>query len=69
MTADKTVGDYVSLQRGNTYSGKLVGLPGPALLVWAQLNPAGASALGTSRHLAASVPRKSPFAVAIFTSH
>ena len=28
----KTVGDYVTLQRGNTYQGELVGKAGPALL-------------------------------------
>jgi hypothetical protein len=28
--AGKTVGDFVTLQRGTTYSGSLVGLPGPA---------------------------------------
>jgi len=37
----KTVGDYVTLQRGNTYSGKLVGEPGPALLGLGSIEPGG----------------------------
>ena len=37
----RTVGDYVSLQRGNTYSGKLVGEPGPALLGLGSIEPGG----------------------------
>jgi type I restriction enzyme S subunit len=35
------VGDYVTLQRGNTYSGELVGLPGPALLGLGSIEPGG----------------------------
>jgi len=35
------VGDYVSLQRGKTYSGKLVGEPGPALLGLGSIKPGG----------------------------
>jgi len=37
----KTVRDYVSLQRGNTYSGSLVGEPGPALLGLGSIAPGG----------------------------
>ena len=37
----KKVGDYVTLQRGNTYSGKLVGEPGPALLGLGSIEPGG----------------------------
>jgi type I restriction enzyme S subunit len=37
----KTVGEYVTLQRGNTYSGKLVGQLGPALLGLGSIEPGG----------------------------
>ena len=37
----KKVGDYVTLQRGTTYSGKLVGRPGPALLGLGSIEPGG----------------------------
>jgi len=37
----RTVGDYVTLQRGNTYSGALVGQPGPALLGLGSIEPGG----------------------------
>jgi len=36
-----TVGDYAKLQRGNTYSGKLVGELGPALLGLGSIEPGG----------------------------
>lgn len=36
-----TVGDYVSLQRGTTYAGSLVGKPGPALLGLGSIEPGG----------------------------
>jgi type I restriction enzyme S subunit len=36
-----TVGDYVTLQRGTTYKGTLVGKPGPALLGLGSLQPGG----------------------------
>jgi type I restriction enzyme S subunit len=39
--AQKTVGDYVSLQRGTTYSGSLVGQPGPVLLGLGSIVPGG----------------------------
>ena len=39
--ARQTVGDYVTLQRGNTYSGALVGKPGPALLGLGSIEPGG----------------------------
>jgi len=35
------VRDYVTLQRGKTYSGKLVGAPGPALLGLGSIEPGG----------------------------
>ena len=37
----KTVGDYLTLQRGNTYSGKLVGEPGIPLLGLGSIAPGG----------------------------
>lgn len=37
----RTVGDYVTLQRGTTYSGTLVGKPGPALLGLGSITPGG----------------------------
>jgi len=36
-----TIGDHATLQRGTTYSGKLVGLPGPALLGLGSIVPGG----------------------------
>ncbi len=36
-----TVGDYVTLQRGTTYSGELVGEPGPPLLGLGSIEPGG----------------------------
>ena len=38
---EKTVGDFVTLQRGNTYSGKLVGELGPTLLGLGSIEPGG----------------------------
>lgn len=40
-TAQKAVGDYVSLQRGTTYRGSLVGMPGPVLLGLGSIVPGG----------------------------
>lgn len=37
----RTVGDYVSLVRGRTYKGSLVGKPGPALLGLGSIEPGG----------------------------
>lgn len=37
----KTVGDLVTLRRGNTYDGRLVGAPGPALLGLGSIEPGG----------------------------
>ena len=36
-----TLGDHITLQRGTTYSGKLVGMPGPALLGLGSVQPGG----------------------------
>lgn len=41
MARSKTIGDYVSLQRGTTYKGSLVGKPGPALLGLGSIHPGG----------------------------
>ena len=41
MAAESKVGDYVRLQRGITYKGKLVGKPGPALLGLGSIEPGG----------------------------
>lgn len=41
MRAEASVGDYVSLQRGRTYKGPLVGQPGPALLGLGSIVPGG----------------------------
>jgi type I restriction enzyme S subunit len=41
MTSRLTVGDFVSLQRGTTYKGTLVGKPGPALLGLGAIVPGG----------------------------
>src|SRR5258708_25763277 len=37
----RIVGDYVTLQRGITYNGNLVGKPGPALLGLGSIEPGG----------------------------
>lgn len=37
----KTIGDFVTLQRGTTYRGDLVGAPGPALLGLGSIEPGG----------------------------
>lgn len=41
MAAKSTVRDYVTLQRGLTYQGNLVGKPGPALLGLGSISPGG----------------------------
>lgn len=41
MGNEKRVGDYVTLQRGITYKGNLVGQPGPALLGLGSITPGG----------------------------
>jgi hypothetical protein len=41
MASDMTLRDYVSLQRGLTYKGNLVGEPGPALLGLGSITPGG----------------------------
>ena len=49
MTHDlhrRTVGDYVTLCRGTTYKGLLVGEPGPALLGLGSIEPGGGFRFG-----------------------
>ena len=41
MAGDSTMRDYVTLQRGLTYKGNLVGKPGPALLGLGSITPGG----------------------------
>ena len=41
MAGERTLGDYVSLQRGKTYKGSLVGKPGPVLLGLGSIEPGG----------------------------
>jgi hypothetical protein len=41
MPGSKSIGDYVSLQRGTTYKGNLVGKHGPALLGLGSIHPGG----------------------------
>lgn len=41
MTSDSALRDYVTLQRGLTYKGHLVGKPGPALLGLGSITPGG----------------------------
>src|SRR5438034_5491835 len=42
----KAVGDYVTLVRGTTYKGQLVGDPGPALLGLGSIEPGGGFRIG-----------------------
>src|SRR5690606_34305655 len=44
--AGATVGDYVTLVRGTTYDGRLVGAPGPALLGLGSIEPGGGFRIG-----------------------
>ena len=41
MGNEATIGNYVTLQRGVTYKGNLVGKPGPALLGLGSIHPGG----------------------------
>jgi hypothetical protein len=54
----KTVGDYVSLQRGITYSGTLVGEPGPALLGLGSIEPGGGFRAGHYKTFGGECPAK-----------
>lgn len=54
----KTVGDYVTLQRGITYSGKLVGEPGPALLGLGSIAPGGGFRIDNYKTFGGECPSK-----------
>ncbi len=57
--ADKgTVGDYVTLQRGITYKGNLVGKPGPALLGLGSIRPGGGFREGDFKTYGGECPQK-----------
>jgi hypothetical protein len=53
-----TVGDYVTLQRGITYSGQLVGEPGPALLGLGSIEPGGGFRADKFRTFGGECPEK-----------
>jgi hypothetical protein len=53
-----TVGDFVVLQRGNTYSGKLVGEFGPALLGLGSIEPGGGFRHGKYKCFGGECPPK-----------
>ena len=56
--AQRTVGDYVTLQRGTTYSGALVGDPGPPLLGLGSINPGGGFRSGRYKTFGGECPPK-----------
>lgn len=56
--AGKTVGDYVTLQRGTTYRGDLVGKPGPALLGLGSIEPGGGFRANHWRTFGGECPEK-----------
>lgn len=58
MVAKSNVGDYVSLQRGTTYKGTLVGKPGPALLGLGSIRPGGGFREGDYKTYGGECPEK-----------
>ncbi len=58
MAAKTTVGDYVTLQRGTTYKGNLVGKPGPALLGLGSIHPGGGFREGDYKTYGGECPPK-----------
>lgn len=58
MAAKATVGDYVTLQRGTTYKGNLVGKPGPALLGLGSIHPGGGFREGDYKTYGGECPPK-----------
>ena len=68
MVTDSKVGDYVTLQRGITYKGNLVGKPGPALLGLERYLPVVVSEKVTIRHMEESVLQIYCFIRAIYLS-
>lgn len=53
-----TLRDHVTLQRGTTYSGRLVGLPGPALLGLGSIEPGGGFRNGHYKTYGGECPEK-----------
>src|SRR5262249_45928368 len=51
-----TVGDYVTLVRGTTYKGQLVGEPGPALLGLGSIEPGGGFRIGNYKTYGGDCP-------------
>lgn len=58
MATDMTVGDFVTLQRGTTYKGNLVGKPGPALLGLGSIRPGGGFREGDYKTYGGDCPEK-----------
>ena len=58
MAGKKSVGDYVTLQRGITYKGNLVGKPGPALLGLGSIHPGGGFREGDYKTYGGDCPPK-----------
>ena len=58
MAGKATVGDYVTLQRGITYKGNLVGKPGPALLGLGSIHPGGGFREGDYKTYGGECPPK-----------
>jgi restriction endonuclease S subunit len=58
MPNKSIVGDYVSLQRGTTYKGSLVGKPGPALLGLGSIRPGGGFRDGDYKTYGGECPQK-----------
>jgi type I restriction enzyme S subunit len=57
-SAPRTVGDYVSLQRGSTYKGDLVGTDGPPLLGLGSIEPGGGFRRGHFKTFGGDCPEK-----------
>lgn len=55
---DSKLGDFVSLQRGTTYKGVLLGLPGPVLLGLASIQPNGGFRHGAFKTYGGESPEK-----------
>jgi type I restriction enzyme S subunit len=58
MGGEKRVGDYVTLVRGITYKGSLVGKPGPALLGLGSIHPGGGFRVGDYKTYGGECPPK-----------
>jgi restriction endonuclease S subunit len=58
MVCKKSVGDFVTLQRGITYKGNLVGKPGPALLGLGSIHPGGGFREGDYKTYGGDCPPK-----------